>query len=82
MRYIIPLILLSSAAFAQDIPPNAVPFPPPASKKIVLELTEQQAQALVGLIDDGVKVSGLAKAETAAILFNMIKQAATAKPKE
>ena len=42
---------------------------------INLNLTEAEANALISLIDAGVRASGLQVAETAANLFNKIKAA-------
>ena len=43
--------------------------------KITLILTEAEANALISLIDAGVRASGLNAAEVAANLFNKIKSA-------
>lgn len=42
---------------------------------IHLKLTEAEANALISLIDAGVRSTGLQSAETAAALFNKIKAA-------
>lgn len=42
---------------------------------IHVKLTEAEANALISLIDAGVRASGLQSAETAAALFNKIKSA-------
>lgn len=42
---------------------------------ITLILTEAEANALMGLIDAGVRATGLNSAESAAALFNKIKSA-------
>lgn len=44
--------------------------------KITLILTEAEANALISLIDAGVRANGLNAAEAAANLFNKIKAAA------
>ena len=43
--------------------------------KITLILTEAEANALISLIDAGVRSTGLQSAEAAASLFNKIKSA-------
>lgn len=43
--------------------------------QIHLKLTESEANALISLIDAGVRATGLSVAETAATLFNKIKSA-------
>lgn len=43
--------------------------------EITLSLTEAEANALIGLIDAGVRATGLNSAEAAAALFNKIKSA-------
>jgi hypothetical protein len=45
-----------------------------------IELTDQEAQALVGLMDLGVKAGGLAVASAAAVVLQKLNVARTPKP--
>jgi hypothetical protein len=67
LKYILPLLLLATPVLAQS------------NQTIALELTQQEASALVELINDGVKFAGLSKAEAAAVLYRKI-QTAVSKP--
>lgn len=76
------LCLLAVPALAEDVAPFPVPSaavtqsvapPPPAVPRVAdIKLTQPEIDALLDLMDAGVKSAGLAKAQNAAVLLQKI----------
>lgn len=83
MRNRFAMLLLAAALLAPAPARSAeAPAPAPAPSQVVVQLTDEEAQVLINLIDISVKASGLQAAASGAFLAGKIAAARKAAEKK